>query len=148
MVATLDMKKKQQRVLLRGRSIGNEFPLLLIAGPCVIENASLVLSIARKLSALAKQKGMLYVFKASYDKANRSSVRSFRGPGLAQGLDILRRVKESIGCPILTDVHGQDEVEAVAQVADIIQIPAFLCRQTDLLLACGNSGRIVNVKKG
>ncbi len=135
-------------VPVNGYAFGNERPLALIAGPCVIESPALTMSIARQLAQLAKRLRMPYVFKASYDKANRSSVQSFRGPGLRKGLDVLRQVKEEIGCPILTDVHWKEDVPEVAEVVDILQIPAFLCRQTDLLLACGESGRAVNVKKG
>src|SRR5688572_1455116 len=126
----------------------NDAPMALIAGPCVMENAAFTLMMARRLSALAKRMGVPYVFKASYDKANRSAIRSFRGPGLRAGLEILRRVKKEVGCLVLTDVHSRDEVLPAAEVADILQIPAFLCRQTDLLLAAGESGRVVNVKKG
>lgn len=135
-------------VILNGVRFNNQRPLALIAGPCVIENASFVLSLAHRLSELARRRRIPFVFKASYDKANRSSIASFRGPGLKRGLEILRRVKEEVHCPILTDVHWRDDVEAVAEVADILQIPAFLCRQTDLLIACGKTGRVVNVKKG
>jgi len=135
-------------VMLNGLRFSNTAPLVLIAGPCVMENAAFTLGLARRLVRLAADRRLPFVFKASYDKANRSSLVSFRGPGLERGLDILRRVKAEVGCPVLTDVHWKEDVDAVAQVADILQIPAFLCRQTDLLLACGNTGRIVNVKKG
>ena len=127
---------------------GNQRPLAWIAGPCVIENADFTVAIAKRLVRLAKKLNVPYVFKASYDKANRSSIKSFRGPGLEKGLEILKRVKEEAGCPILTDVHSIREAEVAATVVDILQIPAFLCRQTDLLLACGRTGKIVNVKKG
>jgi 2-dehydro-3-deoxyphosphooctonate aldolase (KDO 8-P synthase) len=135
-------------VSLPGVVFNNDAPLALIAGPCVIESPEQTLAIARQLSRLARQRHMSYVFKASYDKANRSSVSSFRGPGLGRGLEILRHIKAEVGCPILTDVHWKEDVDAVAEVVDILQIPAFLCRQTDLLLACGRTGKIVNVKKG
>jgi len=135
-------------VSLGGFVFSNEAPLALIAGPCVIENPVLTLSMAKQLSRLARQQRIPFVFKASYDKANRSSVASFRGPGLRLGLEILRRVKEEVGCPILTDVHWKEDVEEVARVVDILQIPAFLCRQTDLLVSCAETGKIVNVKKG
>ncbi len=131
-----------------GFRVGNEQPLVLIAGPCVIESPEHALAMARRLSQLARKNRMPFVFKASYDKANRSSIKSFRGPGLQKGLDVLRRVKDEIGCPILTDVHEKAEAWAAAEVADILQVPAFLSRQTDLLLACGETGRIVNIKKG
>ncbi len=139
---------KSHKVLVDGVTFQNEAPLALIAGPCVIENPALTVSIAKKLVRIAKDRRMGFVFKASYDKANRSSIKAFRGPGLHKGLDILRRIKEEVGCPILTDVHWKEDVPMVASVVDILQIPAFLCRQTDLLLACGESGRAVNVKKG
>jgi len=122
--------------------------LFLIAGPCVIESAKHPPFVARRLKAITDELGIPFIFKASYDKANRSSGRSYRGPGLEGGLEILARVKEEVGVPILTDVHEVDQVDRVAEVADIIQIPAFLCRQTDLVLAAARTGRIVNVKKG
>lgn len=142
------MIKFKTGVSLGGFVFSNEAPLALIAGPCVIENPVLTLSMAKQLSRLARQQRIPFVFKASYDKANRSSVASFRGPGLRLGLEILRRVKEEVGCPILTDVHWKEDVEEVARVVDILQIPAFLCRQTDLLVSCAETGKIVNVKKG
>jgi 2-dehydro-3-deoxyphosphooctonate aldolase (KDO 8-P synthase) len=122
--------------------------LLIIAGPCVIESAELCLSIARPLSEVCRRLDLTYVFKASFDKANRSSSASFRGPGLTEGLAILRRVKQETGVPILTDVHETAQVSAAAEVVDVLQVPAFLARQTDLLLACGATGRWVNIKKG
>ena len=128
--------------------IGGKAPLVLIAGPCVIESRKLCLQLAGRLARLAKSDGIPLVFKASYDKANRSSIDSFRGPGLTEGLEILAEIKEKYGLPILTDVHSEGDVPAVARVADILQIPAFLCRQTDLLIAAGESGKVVNVKKG
>jgi 2-dehydro-3-deoxyphosphooctonate aldolase (KDO 8-P synthase) len=124
------------------------FPLFVIAGPCVIESADLCLSIARHMKDVCDRLGLAYVFKASFDKANRSSNASFRGLGLTDGLLVLDRVKNEVGVPVLTDVHEADQVPAVAKVVDILQVPAFLARQTDLLLACGHSGRMVNVKKG
>jgi 2-dehydro-3-deoxyphosphooctonate aldolase (KDO 8-P synthase) len=135
-------------VRLGGLVFGNDEPLVLIAGPCVIEDAAFTVRMARTLAGMAKRHRIPFVFKTSYDKANRSSIRSFRGPGVRSGLDILRRVKEVVGCPVLTDVHWIEDVNDVAQVVDILQVPAFLSRQTDLLLACADSGRIVNVKKG
>lgn len=128
--------------------IGGGAPLVLIAGPCIVESRAGCLGLARKLAALAKEERIPLIFKASYDKANRSSVHAFRGPGVSEGLAILAEVKAETGLPILTDVHSVDQVAAAAQVADVLQVPAFLCRQTDLLLACGASGRVVNVKKG
>lgn len=123
-------------------------PLVLIAGPCVIEDQQTALAIARQLKGIAGELGAALVFKGSFDKANRTSVDSYRGPGLTEGLRILQQVKDELGLPVLSDVHEVAQVEAAARVLDIIQIPAFLCRQTDLLLAAGNSGRVVNVKKG
>ncbi len=122
--------------------------LTIIAGPCVIESAEHALMMARECSARARSAGLDYVFKASYDKANRSSHESFRGLGMEQGLAVLRRVKEEVGVPVLTDVHDVSQIEPVAEVADVLQIPAFLCRQTDLIDAAARSGRVVNVKKG
>jgi 2-dehydro-3-deoxyphosphooctonate aldolase (KDO 8-P synthase) len=123
-------------------------PLFLIAGPCVIESEGHALMMAEKLGAVAGELGVPYIFKASYDKANRTSVSSYRGPGLKNGLKILAKIKKKTGLPILTDVHQASEVEAAAEVCDILQIPAFLSRQTDLLVAAGKSGRVVNIKKG
>jgi 2-dehydro-3-deoxyphosphooctonate aldolase (KDO 8-P synthase) len=122
--------------------------LVLIAGPCVIEEEQLCLRIAANLKALCRQLSILYVFKASFDKANRTSAKSFRGPGLESGLAVLGRVRERLGVPVLTDVHTAEQAGAAAEVADILQIPAFLCRQTDLIAAAVHTGRIVNLKKG
>jgi 2-dehydro-3-deoxyphosphooctonate aldolase (KDO 8-P synthase) len=128
--------------------IGGGLPLVVIAGPCVIESKEAALRHAGALKEKADRAGVPYIFKSSYDKANRSSVKSFRGPGLIEGLEILAQVKSKIGVPILTDVHEIDQVAAVKEVADVLQIPAFLCRQTDFVLAVAGSGRVVNVKKG
>src|SRR6185503_3014296 len=122
--------------------------LTLIAGPCVIESEALCLKIAATLKKTCDQLGIFYVFKASYDKANRTSAKSFRGPGLESGLDILGHVRDKIGVPILTDVHTEMQAIMAAGVADILQSPAFLCRQTDLVEAVAQTGRIVNLKKG
>ena len=127
---------------------GGGAPLALIAGPCVIESRAMAFDLAARLVALAKKEKIPFVFKASYDKANRTSIRAFRGPGLVQGLEILAGIKEKFGVPILVDVHQVSEVKPAAEVADILQLPAFLCRQTDLVVALGESGRAVNVKKG
>lgn len=127
---------------------GGGAPLALIAGPCVIESRAMAFDLAAQLVALAKKEKIPLVFKASYDKANRTSIRAFRGPGLAQGLEILAGIKEKFGVPILVDVHQVSEVKPAAEVADALQLPAFLCRQTDLVVALGESGRVVNVKKG
>ena len=128
-------------------TIGNG-ELFLIAGPCVIESQEHALQMAEAISAVARRKKLPYIFKASYDKANRTSVRSFRGPGLDEGLRILRTVHERAKVPVLTDVHEANDVPRVAEAVDVIQIPAFLCRQTDLLIAAAKSGRAVNIKKG
>jgi len=128
--------------------IGGGLPFAVIAGPCVIESKESALRHAAALKEKADRAGVPYIFKSSYDKANRSSLNSFRGPGLEKGLEILAEVKARIGVPILTDVHEIEQVPAVKAVADILQIPAFLCRQTDFVLAVANSGRVVNVKKG
>jgi len=125
-----------------------ETGLFLIAGPCVIESRAKTLALARKLASVAERLGFPLIFKASYDKANRTSIRSFRGPGLQAGLEILRSVKESAGIPVLSDVHETSQVAPAADVLDVLQIPAFLCRQTDLVLAVARTGKPVNVKKG
>lgn len=119
----------------------------LISGPCVIENAEMVLKIASELKKITSELGIEYYFKASFDKANRTSIESFRGPGIKEGVKILGEVKKQIGVRICTDIHEPWQADRVAEVADIIQIPAFLCRQTDLLLAAGKTGKIINVKK-
>ena len=131
-----------------GRTTLGNGRLFLIAGPCVIENPKHPGKVAARLKEITGELGIPFVFKASYDKANRSSVGSFRGLGMERGLDILAAVKAEHGVPILTDVHEVAQVEKVAQVADVLQIPAFLCRQTDLVLEAARSGRVVNVKKG
>jgi 2-dehydro-3-deoxyphosphooctonate aldolase (KDO 8-P synthase) len=128
--------------------IGNGHPLALIAGPCVIESEDGCRLIAQRVKEIAAEVDIPLIFKASFDKANRSSVSSFRGPGLLEGLRILAGIQRDFGLPLLTDVHETGQVETVAEVVDIIQIPAFLCRQTDLLLAAGKTGKAVNVKKG
>jgi 2-dehydro-3-deoxyphosphooctonate aldolase (KDO 8-P synthase) len=127
---------------------GGDAPLFLIAGPCVIESEAHAMKMAERLGEITSELRIPYIFKASYDKANRSSLNSFRGPQLEEGLRILAEIKKCTGLPILTDVHDISEVGPAAEVCDILQIPAFLCRQTDLLLAAGRTGRVVNVKKG
>jgi len=129
-------------------TFGAGHPLVLVAGPCVIEDEQTTLGIARHLKAMADELGGSLIFKGSFDKANRTSIDAFRGPGLTEGLRILQRVKDELGLPVVSDVHDVSQVAAAAEVLDIIQIPAFLCRQTDLLIAAGNSGCVVNVKKG
>jgi 2-dehydro-3-deoxyphosphooctonate aldolase (KDO 8-P synthase) len=128
--------------------LGGGAPLVVIAGPCVIESPAHVIDTARALKAIVSDAGLPLIFKASFDKANRTSGRSFRGPGLREGLDALARVKAETGLPVLTDIHEASQAEAVAQVADVLQIPAFLCRQTDLIVAAAATGRAVNIKKG
>jgi 2-dehydro-3-deoxyphosphooctonate aldolase (KDO 8-P synthase) len=120
----------------------------VIAGPCVIESSDLCLQIAKHVKSVCESLGLPYVFKASFDKANRSSGSSFRGPGITDGLATLHLIKEQLGLPVLTDVHEVDQIKQVAQTVDVLQIPAFLARQTDLLLAAGATGKIINVKKG
>jgi 2-dehydro-3-deoxyphosphooctonate aldolase (KDO 8-P synthase) len=126
----------------------NRTKLLVIAGPCVIESLELCLQVAEKAHAVCRKFDLPFVFKASFDKANRSSAKSFRGHGIEEGCRILEKVGKKIGVPVTTDLHESEQVAAVAQAVDLLQIPAFLCRQTDLLVACGNSGKPVNVKKG
>ena len=128
--------------------IGGDRPLVLIAGPCVMENEKATLHCAERLMTIANGVSIPLVFKASYDKANRTSVTSFRGPGLTEGLRILSRVKEALGVPVLSDIHSIEQVAPAAAVLDVIQIPAFLCRQTDLVVAAARSGRVLNIKKG
>ena len=129
-------------------SIGNGQPLALLAGPCVLEGLERCLLIGRTIKEITGRLGMPYVFKASFDKANRSSFNGFRGPGLKKGLEMLKTIKDELQVPIVTDVHTEEQIKPVSKVADIIQIPAFLCRQTDLLYAAAQSGCVVNVKKG
>ena len=131
-----------------GLRVGGGAPLLLIAGPCVIESETHVIDTALALREMAASAGVQFVFKASYDKANRTSVSSYRGPGLAEGLRVLGRVREAAGVPILTDIHEPSHAAAAAEIADVLQIPAFLSRQTDLLTAAARTGRVVNIKKG
>ena len=131
-----------------GLTVGGGAPLLLIAGPCVIESEAHAVGLAQALRDIARRAGVQYVFKASYDKANRTSGGSFRGPGLAEGLRVLQRVRQIAGVPILTDIHEPAQAAAAAAVADVLQIPAFLSRQTDLIVAAAKTGRVVNIKKG
>ena len=131
-----------------GYSIGGDSPPLFFAGPCVIESRAHAIAMGRRLAGIAKETGARIVYKSSYDKANRSSRDSFRGPGLEEGLDILAEVKRTTGLPLLSDVHAPEQAEKAAKVLDVLQIPAFLSRQTDLLVAAARTGRPVNVKKG
>jgi len=134
-------------VKLCGRDVGLDQPIFLIAGPCVIENEDLALSTAERLRGIAERLGLLFIFKSSFDKANRSSGRSFRGPGMEEGLRILEKVRRVVGVPVLTDVHERDQAGPVAEVADVLQTPAFLARQTDFIQAVAATGRPVNIKK-
>ena len=131
-----------------GVQAGEGAPLFLISGPCVIENRDHCLSVAERIGEIARKVGIPLIFKASYDKANRSSIDSYRGPGPEQGLAILAEVRERTGLPVLTDVHTAEQAVAAAAVVDVLQVPAFLCRQTDLVVAAGKTGKTVNVKKG
>ena len=128
--------------------VGSGKPLTLIAGPCVIENRDLVFEVAEAVNAVCKKLGVQYIFKASFDKANRTSASTFRGPGVTAGLAVLQEVKDKLGLPVLTDIHESSHVAEVAEVVDVLQIPAFLCRQTDLLMAAAATGKAINVKKG
>jgi len=137
-----------REILIGNFRIGGSQPLFLIAGPCVIESEEHALMTASRLAEIASAAKVPLIFKASYDKANRSSEQSYRGPGLSEGLRILKKIKESLGLPILTDIHEISQAGPVSEVADVLQIPAFLSRQTDLLVAAGKTGRVVNLKKG
>jgi len=128
--------------------IGGDNPLVLIAGPCVIESEASALKHAAALKEIAKRLGVSFIYKSSYDKANRTSIDSYRGPGLKRGLQILKKVKSEVGVPVLSDIHCKEEVAEAAKVLDVIQIPAFLSRQTDLIVAAAKTGRSVNIKKG
>jgi 2-dehydro-3-deoxyphosphooctonate aldolase (KDO 8-P synthase) len=135
-------------VQVGNRQIGGDGRLFVMAGPCVIEDPERVLRIGREMKAICGRLGLPYIFKASFDKANRSSWKSFRGPGLTEGLKILRAVKEELQVPVVSDIHEASQAEPAAEVLDILQIPAFLCRQTDLLQAAARTGKCINVKKG
>jgi 2-dehydro-3-deoxyphosphooctonate aldolase (KDO 8-P synthase) len=142
------MPEKQREIKLRNFVIGNNRPLVLICGPCVIESESHALAMAEQITRITGEVGVPFVFKASFDKANRTSISSFRGPGLEKGLRILQKVKEEMRVPVLSDVHNEGQVDRAAEILDIIQIPALLCRQTDLVTKVAHKGLIVNVKKG
>ncbi len=139
---------QKQFVDLGHFKIGPGHPLVIIAGPCVIENEAHTLQLARAIQERCADAGLNLIFKASFDKANRSSTESYRGPGLSSGLDVLQRVRDELNVPVTTDVHLPDQAARVAEVVDLLQIPAFLCRQTDLLRACAATGKPVNIKKG
>lgn len=146
-VPTMNSIAATKEILLGQIRLGRGAPLFLIAGPCVIESESHARKMAEAVAKIASNAGMPYIFKASFDKANRTSVKAFRGPGLREGLRILGKIKKDLALPVLTDIHEVVQAAPAAEVCDILQIPAFLARQTDLLLAAGNTGRIVNVKK-
>ena len=143
-----DKEEFRQQPFQVGNATFGDGRLTIIAGPCVIESREHALMMARECQKRAESAGLDFVFKSSFDKANRSSIESFRGHGMQSGLEVLQAVKEELGVPVLTDVHDAHQVETVAEVVDILQIPAFLSRQTDLILACARTGRAVNVKKG
>lgn len=130
-----------------GIEIGDEQPLVLIAGPCVIESEELCLEVGTKVKAITQSLGIPYIFKASFDKANRTSVKSFRGPGIDRGLEILSSIRSRLDVPVLTDIHEPWQAKPAAEVVDVLQIPAFLCRQTDLIVAAAETGKCVNIKK-
>jgi 2-dehydro-3-deoxyphosphooctonate aldolase (KDO 8-P synthase) len=139
---------KTKEISINKLRVGGENPLFLIAGPCVVENEEITLDTAEEIKKVCEKLKIPFIFKSSYDKANRSSIKSFRGLGLKEGLAVLKKVKETINAPILSDVHSEKEIKEVAEVVDVIQIPAFLCRQTDLILESSKVGKPVNVKKG
>ena len=137
-----------KEIVIGDVKIGGDRPLVLIAGPCVMESESATLHCAERLMSITNGISMPLIFKASFDKANRTSVTSYRGPGIKEGLSILAKVKEALGVPVLSDIHSIEQVGPAAEVLDVIQIPAFLCRQTDLVVAASRSGRVINIKKG
>lgn len=138
----------KERDFLDNRKIGGDHPFFLIAGPCVIESYELLEKVARRLKEISEKTGILVIFKSSYDKANRSSIHSYRGPGLKDGLQMLSQIKKEYGFSLLTDIHGPDEAVKAAEVVDILQIPAFLSRQTDIVVEAAKTGKWLNVKKG
>lgn len=140
--------KNTNNIEVNGITFGENHPLVLIAGPCVIEDEKECYHLAEKIKEIATKAGIPFIFKASYDKANRSSIKSYRGPGAEKGIKILSRIKNDIGVPVVSDVHCCNEIDIVQEVLDVIQIPAFLCRQTDLLLHAAKTGKPVNIKKG
>jgi 2-dehydro-3-deoxyphosphooctonate aldolase (KDO 8-P synthase) len=139
---------RQRVVSLGSIKLSNELPFALISGPCVIESRDHVLMIADQLSKITQRLNIPLIFKSSFDKANRTSIHGFRGIGMDESLKIFQEIKDNFGCPVLTDVHESEQCQVVAQVVDVLQIPAFLCRQTDLLVAAGKTGKVLNVKKG
>ncbi|NPA94045.1 MAG: 3-deoxy-8-phosphooctulonate synthase [Thermodesulfobacteria bacterium] len=145
---TKNPKDNPKVITLGDATVGPGAPPLLIAGPCVLENVELALEIGSFMKAAAQKHGFTYMFKGSFDKANRTSISSFRGPGLDKGLEILSKVRERLGCLVTTDIHLPEQAEPVSQVVDCLQIPAFLSRQTDILVAAAKTGKVVNIKKG
>ena len=144
----LNKLDRTREVKVGNFTIGGKQRFTLIAGPCAIENEEMSIDVARKIKEICDKLGINYIFKSSFDKANRSSIHSFRGVGMEEGLRILKKVKDEVGVPVITDVHESWQCEKVAEVVDMLQIPAFLCRQTDLIVAAGKTGLPVNVKKG
>lgn len=140
--------EKVKSVVIGNTTVGGDGKLFVMAGPCVIEDLDRILKIGQEMKRICEKLGVTYIFKASYDKANRSSYKSFRGPGLVEGLKILKEVKKELQVPIISDVHSIEQIEPAADVLDVLQIPAFLCRQTDLLEAAAKTGKCVSVKKG
>jgi 2-dehydro-3-deoxyphosphooctonate aldolase (KDO 8-P synthase) len=147
MLSSVSSMSQSSEISLGALRLGGGNPLFLIAGPCVIESEAHARMMAERVARIAGDVGVPYIFKASYDKANRSSVKSFRGPGLKEGLRILGKIKDELKLPILTDIHETSQAAPAAEVCDVLQVPAFLARQTDLLVAAGKTGRVVNVKK-
>ncbi len=141
-------KIKSNVIDVNGTKIGGDNNICLIAGPCVIESKRAAIATARRLKEITGELGVPFIFKASYDKANRSSIDSYRGPGIKKGLEILHAVKEDTGCPVLSDVHREEDIDEAAKALDVLQIPAFLCRQTDLVVGCAATMKPVNIKKG
>ena len=137
-----------RKIEINGLYVGGGTPITFIAGPCVIESEQHAFQTAEKLQRMTSDAGIQFIFKSSYDKANRSSLKYFRGPGLNEGLKILKKIKQTLSLPVLSDIHTKEEVEPAAEVLDVLQIPAFLCRQTDLLVKAGKTGKVINVKKG
>ncbi|MDP2905442.1 MAG: 3-deoxy-8-phosphooctulonate synthase [Candidatus Omnitrophota bacterium] len=137
-----------QQIRVSDIKIGDKNPLVLIAGPCVIESESFCLETAKKIKDIAAAAKIPFIFKSSFDKANRLSIESFRGPGLKKGLDVLHKVKQKLKVPVLSDIHCRRDIEEAAKVLDVIQIPAFLCRQTDIVVAAAKTGKVINIKKG
>ena len=140
--------EKVKSVTIGNQTVGGDGKLFVMAGPCVIEDPDRILKIGQEMKRICEKLGVTYIFKASYDKANRSSYKSFRGPGLTEGLKILKQIKKELQVPVISDVHSVEQVEPAAEVLDVLQIPAFLCRQTDLLEAAAKTGKCVSVKKG